>query len=76
MKEEEKSKFDLIWIIPEIIGELFIKAYIPIMLIRELSTVGILSINGMVYIAVASLLLKDMRLNGLYEIFQIKWRKN
>jgi hypothetical protein len=75
MKEKQNSIFDLIWIIPEIIGELFITAYIPVMLVKELSIVGALSITGMLYIAVIFLLLTNMRLTGLHELSKIKWRK-
>jgi len=76
MKEKQNSMFDLIWIIPEIIGELFITVYIPVMLVKELNVVGVLSITGMLYIAVVFLLLTNMRLTGLYELSKIKWRKS
>jgi len=76
MKEKQNSMLDLIWIIPEIIGELFITVYIPVMLVKELNIVGVLSITGMLYIAVAYLLLINLRLTGLHELFKIKWRKS
>ena len=73
-KSNQNSKLDLIWIIPEIIGELFITVYIPIMLVRELKVVGILSLTGMLYIAIVYLLLTNLRLTGLDELSKIKWR--
>ena len=73
-KSNQNSKLDLIWIIPEIIGELFITVYIPIMLVRELNVVGVLSLTGMLYIAIVYLLLTNLRLTGLDELSKIKWR--
>jgi len=75
-KSNQNSKLDLIWIIPEIIGELFITVYIPIMLVRELNVVGVLSLTGMLYIAIVYLLLTNLRLTGLYELSKIKWRSS
>jgi len=75
-KSNQNSKLDLIWIIPEIIGELFITVYIPIMLVRELNVVGVLSLTGMLYIAIVYLLLTNLRLTGLDELSKIKWRSS
>jgi len=50
IEEKTNSKLDLMWIIPEIIGELFITGFIPIMMIHEISDVGVLSMEGMMRI--------------------------
>jgi len=38
--------------------------------------VGILSLTGMLYIAIVYLLLTNLRLTGLYELSKIKWRSS
>lgn len=70
------TKLDLIWIIPEILGELILFGVIPIILVFQLDTVGIFSLDGLTYLSLITLLVKELKnLNGLSELTKVKWTK-
>lgn len=71
---EDNRKLDLVWILPEFVGELFLTVYIPIRLLTEAGSIGILSVTGMLYLAVIYLLLTQLKLNSLREFGKIKWK--
>jgi hypothetical protein len=62
---------DLIWIIPEIAGELFLYAYIPLKLLAEITNVGIKSPLFLVYVGVGYLLIKHLRFEGFNQLVEI-----
>lgn len=66
---------DLIWIIPQIFGELFLTVFIPLVLLKNLVKIGIFSLDGLVYIALVYLLLTQLKLKGLKNIEYINWKK-
>ena len=74
-KKKQNSILDLIWIIPEIMGELFMVIYIPIMLIKELSVVGFFSFDGLICISITYLLLTKINLNGIKDLFNVNFIK-
>jgi len=74
MKKKEYSKLDLIWIIPEIIGEMFLILVLPIMFIREMTSAGIFSEMGLIYLALSMLLLGQWKtMNGINNLGKVKW---
>jgi len=68
--------FDLIWIIPEFLGEIFLGACIPIILVRELLNVYIFSTQGVIYLGLSYLLLFNMKFKSLDEFSKIRWKKD
>jgi len=75
IKKKYNSMLDLVWIIPEILGEFFINMGIPVFLIMNLPEVGIYSFQGMVSMGLSLLLVKDYDGKGFIELGRIKRRK-
>ena len=65
---QNKNKLDLIYIIPWFIGEVFIHAVVPCYFVYQLTKVSILSLDGMMYAAMAVILLDRLELKSLKEI--------
>jgi len=78
IKEGKMNWFDLVWIIPELIGSLFITICIPVILLRDLQNVGFFSPFGCVYLGIIFLILKQFkscRLDKLIELLKEKVKK-
>lgn len=73
--QDNNTVQDLVWIIPEILGEFLLYLLMPIILISDLVNVGILSNTGLIYISVSFLLLKNIEFDGLAELKKIKFKK-
>jgi len=75
-KQEIKHNkpIDLFWILAEIFADIFFTVFIPVRLILDLDKVGIFSMMGLIYLSIVYLLLCHIRLTGIREFLNIKWK--